>query len=220
MKKTRTLVLSLILPLILSACATLPSQADQEAGVDTTDKPPTWTISEQAKGDTAKSKASGVSLSGPSGGIAAAMVAEYIDKQERAFELVFPPSEETYVQREENNLLVTFKSDILFDSDSTQLKSDAYGEIQHVAEIVNKYPHTRLVINGYTDSTGSEAHNMKLSAQRAEAVKEALVGKKVAPQRMTAHGYGESRPIVSNATEHGKLLNRRVTIEIIPIKSK
>lgn len=202
MKKI-TLLLSVTLPLILSACTPPLPQADNES----------------AKGTTSETT-SGRAAGGGAGGMTETMVNEYITQQERALEEVFPQSEEAYVQRDENTLMVTLNSDILFDEDSTVLKTDAYDKIHQVAEVVNKYPETSLVVSCHTDSEGSEQHNMSFSEQRSLAVKKALVTDKVAAHRITARGYGESSPLFSNATEHGRQLNRRVTIEIIPIKSR
>jgi len=189
--KKNVLFLWIALFCILTACAASFTKTDQETGV--------------------------VSDAGP-GGMSGAMATEYINKQERAFGEVIPQTEEVYFQRDADRLLITLKSDILFDTNSTELKTNSCKEIHCVADVVNKYPETRLVISGHTDSTGSEQHNMKLSEQRALAVKKALEAGRVASQRITAQGFGESSPILSNATEHGKELNRRVTIEIIPNK--
>jgi outer membrane protein OmpA-like peptidoglycan-associated protein len=73
-----------------------------------------------------------------------------------------------------------------------------------------------MTVAGYTDSTGSEELNQKLSEKRAESVKNALVGEGVNPARITTVGYGESKPVADNDTEAGRQLNRRVTIFITP----
>jgi len=202
--KKRILLICVALPLMVYACAVSLTEIEQE----------------RAKGarGAAPGQAPG-SSSDSASGIAGARIAEYIDKHEQDLGKVLPQSEETYVLRDENNLLITFKSDILFNVDSAVIKADASGVLHHVIEVVNKYTATNLVISGHTDSSGSEKHNMKLSEQRALAVKKALEAGKVAPQRISAIGYGESKPIATNATELGKQSNRRVTIQIIPIKA-
>jgi len=122
------------------------------------------------------------------------------------------------VQREKDALIVTFKSDVLFDNNSSVIKKAAYasGEIDRVAQILNRYPDTTIKVVGYTDSTGSETHNQQLSEQRANVVKNALVVKNVQASRITAFGMGESSPVAENATESGRQLNRRVNIIIEP----
>jgi outer membrane protein OmpA-like peptidoglycan-associated protein len=122
------------------------------------------------------------------------------------------------VQREKDAIILTFKSDVMFDTNSSIIKSAAYasGEIDRVAQILNRYPDTTIKVVGYTDSTGSESYNLQLSEQRANAVKNALAIKNVQAARITAMGMGESNPIADNATEGGRQLNRRVSIIIEP----
>jgi outer membrane protein OmpA-like peptidoglycan-associated protein len=122
------------------------------------------------------------------------------------------------VQREQDALIITFKSDVMFDTNSSIIKSAAYasGEIDRVAQILNRYPDTTIKVVGYTDNTGSESYNQQLSGQRANAVKNALVVKNVQTARISALGMGESNPIADNTTEGGRQLNRRVAIIIEP----
>lgn len=88
--------------------------------------------------------------------------------------------------------------------------------MNRVAKVLNQYPQTNITINGHTDSTGTEDYNQKLSERRADVVKNALAGMGVNPSRMTAIGYGKSRPVADNSTEAGRLMNRRVEILINP----
>jgi outer membrane protein OmpA-like peptidoglycan-associated protein len=80
---------------------------------------------------------------------------------------------------------------------------------------LQKYNHTAIQVEGHTDQVGSEAYNQKLSEQRAEAVRNALVQRGIDPIRIRSVGYGESQPISSN-----NALNRRVTLRIIPLVEK
>ena len=159
------------------------------------------------------------------GGLAGGVIGHYMDKQEHEFKQALAESQSREqaaimqgVQRERDALIVTFKSDVLFDSNSSIIKPAAYasGEIDRVAQILNRYPDSTIKVVGYTDSTGSETHNQQLSEQRANAVKNALVVKNVQASRITALGLGESNPIADNATEGGRQLNRRVAIIIEP----
>jgi outer membrane protein OmpA-like peptidoglycan-associated protein len=113
-------------------------------------------------------------------------------------------------------LAVTFKADALFDVDSAALKAGAFDEIQRVSTVLNQYPQTKIIVSGHTDSTGSEAHNLKLSERRANSVKNALAGQGVSLARITTIGYGQATPIASNSTESGRQLNRRVVVTIKP----
>ena len=126
------------------------------------------------------------------------------------------------VQREKDAIVLTFKSDVLFDTDSSTIKPGAYssGEIDRVAQILNNYPDTTIKVIGYTDSTGSDSYNQQLSEQRANAVKNALVVKGVNASRMTALGMGKANPVADNSTPEGRQLNRRVTIVVEPTQQQ
>jgi len=160
------------------------------------------------------------------GGLAGGAIGHMMDKQEREFkeELAASQAREQDaimqgVQREKDAIILTFKSDVLFDTDSSTVKPGAYssGEIDRVAQILNRYPDTTIKVVGYTDSTGSESYNQQLSELRANSVKNALVVKGVTNSRVTTIGMGESNPVADNTTPQGRQLNRRVTIVIEPV---
>ncbi|MBR6673957.1 MAG: OmpA family protein, partial [Mailhella sp.] len=96
------------------------------------------------------------------------------------------------------------------------LRPGLNAELDRVAQVLAAYPQTTLLVAGHTDSTGSEEYNMKLSQQRADSVKNALVLRGVAAQRISAVGYGEGQPIADNDTEFGRQQNRRVEVRINP----
>lgn len=136
-------------------------------------------------------------------------VGAYMDAQEEKLGKI--PG--TRVERvSEDTLLVHFDSDILFAVDSSMLTADARASLEDVAGVFNEYPKTAVVIQGHTDSTGSESHNQDLSERRAAAVRAYFAGRGVAPERMAAIGYGEGVPQASNDTSDGRRLNRRVNI--------
>lgn len=100
---------------------------------------------------------------------------------------------------------------VLFDTDKSFVKKRYYSEIQRVAEYMSKYPQTTAVIEGHTDSRASKQYNVNLSQRRVSAVKAVLVKRYgVDASRLKAVGYGESRPIATNATAKGRQQNRRV----------
>jgi len=86
--------------------------------------------------------------------------------------------------------------------------------LDKVVESLKAWPEVQVEIAGHTDSTNTKAHNQKLSERRAASVKSYLVGRGVAAGRMTAKGYGESRPVADNNTEEGRAINRRVEFVI------
>jgi outer membrane protein OmpA-like peptidoglycan-associated protein len=83
------------------------------------------------------------------------------------------------------------------------------------ADALNKFEKTAILISGYTDSIGTDEYNEKLSAQRADTAKAALVNNKVANQRINTWGMGKRHPIATNETEEGRALNRRVEFIIL-----
>lgn len=95
------------------------------------------------------------------------------------------------------------------------LSPRARDEVGRIAAVLAQYPDRRIAVEGHTDSTGSEALNQRLSEQRAESVRAALVAQGVDPARVETRGYGQSRPIADNATAEGRAQNRRVEIVII-----
>jgi OOP family OmpA-OmpF porin len=99
-----------------------------------------------------------------------------------------------------------------FAFDSAELTPEARELLDGVAARLNELQFVGGEVAGHTDSIGDEAFNMGLSKRRAQAVLDYLESKGVAPGRMTAVGYGESKPIADNATEEGRALNRRVVI--------
>ena len=109
-------------------------------------------------------------------------------------------------------MLVHFESDILFDVDSAILDPASQGALNEVGSVLLEYPKTAVVVQGHTDSTGTEMHNQQLSERRAEAVHNYLAARGVDTGRMSALGYGESFPVASNDTEYGRQQNRRVDI--------
>jgi outer membrane protein OmpA-like peptidoglycan-associated protein len=150
------------------------------------------------------------------GGTAGGFFANYMEKQEMAMRQQLAGVEGASIQRDAEVLAVTFKSDVLFDVNSYAVKPGGLDELQRVAQVLNNYPQTNILIAGHTDSTGSESYNQQLSQRRAASVKNTLVGYGVASSRLTTVGYGESKPIASNANEAGRQMNRRVAITITP----
>ena len=136
-------------------------------------------------------------------------VGAYMDHQEE--ELARIPG--TTVERvEENLLMVSFDSDVLFDVDSALLTTDSQATLNEAAAVFLEYRKTAIISQGHTDSTGSESYNQELSERRAKAVMNYLVAQGVDASRITALGYGEAYPVADNGTPEGRSLNRRVDL--------
>ena len=110
--------------------------------------------------------------------------------------------------------IILSMSDILFDVNKASLKADLKTSLAKVAGILSVYQQFNVSIEGNTDNTGSEEHNMKLSQQRADNVKAFLVEQGIAGERLTAKGLGMTMPVADNSTKEGRQKNRRVDLVI------
>jgi outer membrane protein OmpA-like peptidoglycan-associated protein len=113
----------------------------------------------------------------------------------------------------ERGMLVTL-GDVLFENNRAVVKPGAQASLRKLADFLQQNPERRVLIEGHTDSVGSNATNEVLSLQRADAVDAALVGMGMARQRATTVGYGEDYPVADNATDTNRALNRRVEVYI------
>lgn len=104
---------------------------------------------------------------------------------------------------------------ITFDYNSWELNEDAKREIDRIYKLLKDNPTVIVEIAGHTDNRGSAAYNLELSRKRANAVKEYLLQKGMAPERFVTKGYGESRPIANNKTEEGRAKNRRFELIVL-----
>ena len=110
--------------------------------------------------------------------------------------------------------IILSMSDILFDVDKATLKQDLKTSLAKVAGILTVYQQFNVSIEGNTDNTGSADHNMKLSQQRADNVKNFLVEQGIDAGRLSAKGLGMTMPIADNSTKEGRQKNRRVDLVI------
>lgn len=104
---------------------------------------------------------------------------------------------------------------VLFAKASIKLDIEkSEGQLNNLVEILNCFPNTKVKIGGYTDNTGSEASNIRISQKRADEVRNALIAKKIDPNRMAAEGYGPQYPVTTNDTPEGRAMNRRISIRL------
>ncbi|MDO9219644.1 MAG: OmpA family protein [Thiobacillus sp.] len=108
--------------------------------------------------------------------------------------------------------MVITLGDVLFDTNQAQLKSGGARNVQKLAEFLKRYPQRKVLIEGFTDSVGSNSTNQVLSEQRANAVGVALSDMGVSRDRVSTKGYGEAYAVAGNDTASGRQLNRRVEI--------
>jgi outer membrane protein OmpA-like peptidoglycan-associated protein len=105
--------------------------------------------------------------------------------------------------------------DILFETGKSALMPGAKRTINILAEFLKKHPKRNILIEGFTDSVGSDSYNMNLSRKRALAVRAALTVRGVLSERIATKGYGERFPVAGNKTEAGRQQNRRVEVTIL-----
>ena len=103
---------------------------------------------------------------------------------------------------------------IRFDFDAASIRPDSRETLNRLLKAIEARPDAGLVIEGHTDAEGSDAYNLTLSENRARSVVNWLVAHGVSSGRLTAKGFGESRPVADNARPDGRALNRRVEITV------
>ena len=114
----------------------------------------------------------------------------------------------------ERGIILTL-GDVLFATGKADLSPEAMRSVDKLVEFLKKYTNRNVLIEGHTDSVGSDEFNLTLSQKRADSLKEALTGKGVEEKRITTVGYGKKYPVASNDTAAGKQQNRRVEVSIL-----
>jgi outer membrane protein OmpA-like peptidoglycan-associated protein len=111
--------------------------------------------------------------------------------------------------------IVLTVGDVLFATGKAEVAAGGLRSIDKLAEFLKKNPNRNLLIEGHTDNTGNEDSNLKLSQQRADAVRDQLVSRGIAPERITTKGYGPKYPAVDNDSSAGRQQNRRVEVLVL-----
>ena len=206
---------SLALLLSLGACTTNPytgekeaSKAGMGAGIGA--------VAGGLVGAIAGDNRNAILLGMGVGALAGGGAGYYMDKQEDKLRAQLQ-STGVSVTRNADNITLNMPGNITFATNSSNISADFYQVLDSVALVINEFEKTYVDVYGYTDSTGSAAHNQTLSKARTSSVASYLISQEVTPQRVVTHGRGESQPIASNDTPEGRTLNRRVEIVLIPI---
>lgn len=156
----------------------------------------------------------GAIIGGVVGGVAGGYIGDRMDRQAERIEEEVPGAEVTRVGEGIN---VTFdeESGVYFDLNKSDIKGPSAVTLQRLANIFKEYPKSNILIEGHTDSSGSEEYNLNLSRQRAQAVTDYLVSQGIDSQRFTTKWYGELQPRFDNNTPEGRSKNRRVELGIV-----
>jgi outer membrane protein OmpA-like peptidoglycan-associated protein len=162
-------------------------------------------------GKTLGNTAAGALAGAAVGGTVGAIIGRQMDRkaEEMAEEL-----EGVEIQRVEEGIAISFDSGILFDFDSSTLRSEARTNLRKLAEIMSEDSDTNLLVVGHTDWVGDENYNLRLSERRARSAADYLVAQGIERHRIDVEGKGEYEPIDDNETEEGRQRNRRVEVAI------
>ena len=156
----------------------------------------------------------GAIIGGVVGGAAGSYIGDRMDKQAQRIEQEIPGAE---VERVGEGINVTFdeESGVYFATDKYTVEGQSRQALLSMANILKEYPKTNILIEGHTDSTGSDAYNLTLSKNRAQAVTNFLTAQGISGDRIETKWYGESQPKYDNATVEGRAKNRRVELAIV-----
>ncbi len=162
-------------------------------------------------GNKSDNTAKGAIIGAMIGGTAGALIGRDMDKQAEQLE---KDLEGASVERIGEGIKITFDSGILFGFDSYILGEQSISNLEKLAQTLNKYDDTEILIEGHTDDVGDNSYNEELSQKRANSVSTFLISKEVEEARLITTGYGESQPIAKNSTDEGRRQNRRVEVAI------
>lgn len=156
----------------------------------------------------------GAIIGGVVGGAAGAYIGNRMDKQAQRIEEEIPGAE---VERVGEGINVTFDetSGVYFATEKYNIEGQSREALLDLANIFKEYPDTNILVEGHTDSSGSDAYNLTLSKNRAQAVTNFLKSQGISADRIETKWYGESQPKYDNSTVEGRSKNRRVELAIV-----
>lgn len=201
------------LAIVMSSCAGMNNNTDQGTAIGAGVGAGLGAALGQAIGRDTEATLLGAGIGAMVGGVAGNQMGAYMDSQEMELRNAVARSEAASISRAQDVLIATLRGETYFHHNSTRLLPQGRREIERIGRILTKYQQTQIEVGGHTDSSGSERYNQRLSQDRAEVVKNALIQQGVHPSRIYTVGYGEHQPISSHAA-----LNRRVEIAIIPMR--
>ena len=156
----------------------------------------------------------GAIIGGVVGGAAGGYIGNRMDRQAERIQEEIPGAEVTRVGEGIN---VTFNegAGVYFDTNKSNIKGTSVETLNKLSGILKEYPKTVILVEGHTDSAGTDEYNLGLSKLRAESVTNYLISQGIEADRFTTKWYGESQPVADNSTAEGKSKNRRVEIGIV-----
>ena len=219
--KKRVFVIAAIVSgaLAVSGCTTNPYTGDREAGkagigagIGTLVGAGVGALSSSKK-----DRGKGALIGAAAGAALGGGIGYYMDAQEAKLREKMQGTGVS-VTRSGDNIILNMPNNVTFDSNSSNLKPAGANTLTGVAMVLKEYNKTAVNVLGFTDSTGSQDLNMRLSQQRADSVASALIPHGVAANRIRPQGMGPANPIASNSTAEGKAQTRRVEITLSPLQ--
>lgn len=193
------------------ACASTPDDPNRQTKRGATIGAVIGGVAGAVIGNQSGNNRTGAVVGAATGAAVGGVIGRRMDKQEQELRQI----EGVEVTRpSEGEISVRLTNDILFDYDSSALRSNSRTTLNDLATNFRQYPDNIIIVEGHTDSAGSDAYNQRLSEQRASNVADYLIDQGVRASAITVYGFGEARPKESNATAEGRQLNRRVEIHI------
>jgi outer membrane protein OmpA-like peptidoglycan-associated protein len=202
-RSSRAAAVAVLLTLSLQGCASL--SRTEEGAISGA------AVGAVVGGIIADNTAKGAILGAVIGGAAGAAIGHVMDQQAQDLQDKLPNAT---VERVGEGIQVTFASGILFDVDSDVLRPEAQENLRQLAESLQDYDGTDVVVVGHTDATGADSYNQTLSERRAAAARGFLTGVGLRSERVQAMGRGETEPVASNDSAQGRQANRRVEVAI------
>ncbi len=156
------------------------------------------------------------------GAMAGAAIGNYMDEQQNTLDNELKAEQESGEIKldrvDKKTIRLRLSSEVSFDVNSAKLKPSFDKSLNRLAEVFKKYDKTIIHVVGYTDSTGSDSYNQKLSEQRSTSVVNFFKSKGIIPERLMVEGRGEKEPIASNDTAAGRSQNRRVELYVVAVE--
>lgn len=205
--------------LFISACQTTNPYTNESQNAKATNGAIIGAIAGAAIGVASSSKSDrgkGALIGAASGAAVGGGIGYYMDVQEAELRKQLQ-STGVSVTRSGDNIILNMPNEVTFGVDQSVLSSRAKNVLDSVALVAKEYDETMLNVMGFTDSSGSESYNLRLSQVRAAEVANYLMSREIKNQRISSIGMGESRPIADNATPQGRAQNRRVEIVLSPM---
>lgn len=201
----KLLMLLLVGSLVLPACTTPGKKTAYGAGIGAAAGAGVGALIGSKSGKAGK----GALIGAAAGALVGGAIGNRLDKQTK--DLAAAGAE---ARRTDEGILVSMKSDILFDTGKALLKPAAVQQLGQIGDVLAKYSDDRITVIGHTDSTGSSTTNQALSVNRAQAVKTTLLTRGVPEAGISTVGMGSSQPVADNTTAAGRSQNRRVELHI------